>query len=73
MKYKLITIIGLAGSTVVSLLGGWDASLQTLLVFMAVDWITGGILLPAVLGKARSSPMEHWKAAPGGRDCAARL
>ncbi|MDO4337445.1 MAG: phage holin family protein [Eubacteriales bacterium] len=56
MKYKLITIIGLAGSTVVSLLGGWDASLQTLIIFMAVDWITGGILLPAVFGKSPKSP-----------------
>ena len=56
MKYKLITITGLAGSSVVSLLGGWDTVLQTLVIFMVIDWITGGILLPGVFGKSPKSP-----------------
>ncbi|MDO4274782.1 MAG: phage holin family protein [Eubacteriales bacterium] len=56
MKYKLITAIGLAGSTLATLFGGWDSFLQTLLIFMAVDWFTGGILLPAVFGKSPKSP-----------------
>ena len=56
MKYKLITAIGLAGSTIASLFGGWDRFLQTLIIFMAVDWFTGGILLPAVFGKSPKSP-----------------
>ena len=30
----------------------WDKALQTLLIFMVVDWITGGILLPVVFGRA---------------------
>ena len=55
MRYKLITIIGLAGSTVVSLLGGWDMALQTLVLFMIIDWFTGGILLPVVFGKSPKS------------------
>ena len=56
MKYKLITITGLAGSTVVSLLGGWDTVLQTLVIFMVIDWFTGGILLHGVFGKSPKSP-----------------
>ena len=55
MNYKIITAIGLAGSTLASLFGGWDKFLQTLLLFMAVDWFTGGILLPAVFGKSPKS------------------
>ncbi len=55
MKYKLIIISGLLGSTLSSLFGGWDLALQTLIIFMAVDWFTGGILLPAVFGKSPKS------------------
>ena len=55
MKNKVFTIIGLAGSTLASLFGGWDLALKTLLIFMAADWITGGLLLPAVFGKSPKS------------------
>ena len=43
MKYKLITLLGLCGSALVSFMGGWDMALQTLVIFMVIDWITGGI------------------------------
>ncbi len=39
MKYRIITIISFIGSTVISLLGGWDKSLQTLMF-----WTTGAQL-----------------------------
>ena len=55
MKYRIITLIGLAGSTLAVCFGGWDKFLQTLLLFMAIDWFTGGILLPAVFGKSPKS------------------
>ena len=35
MKYRIITLIGLAGSTLAVCFGGWDKFLQTLLLFMA--------------------------------------
>ena len=38
------------------LFGGWDMALETLLILMAADWITGGLLLPAVFGKSPKSP-----------------
>lgn len=56
MKYKIFTTLALAGSAVAELFGGWDMALETLLILMAADWITGGILLPAVFGKSSKSP-----------------
>lgn len=56
MKYKIFTALALAGSAVAELFGGWDMALETLLILMAADWITGGILLPAVFGKSPKSP-----------------
>ena len=59
MKYRIITLIGLAGSTLAVCFGGWDKFLQTLLLFMAIDWFTGGILLPAVFGKGCAEKACH--------------
>lgn len=56
MKYKIFTALALAGSALAELFGGWDMALETLLILMAADWITGGILLPAVFGKSPKSP-----------------
>lgn len=56
MKYKIFTALALAGSALAELFGGWDMALETLLLLMAADWITGGILLPAVFGKSPKSP-----------------
>lgn len=56
MKYKIFTTLALAGSALAELFGGWDMALETLLLLMAADWITGGLLLPAVFGKSPKSP-----------------
>ena len=55
MKNNEMIWIGLTGSAVASLFGGWDLCLQTLMLFMGIDWLTGGILLPAVFGKSPKS------------------
>ncbi|MDD3615245.1 MAG: phage holin family protein [Lachnospiraceae bacterium] len=55
MKQKIIIGTGLMGSTAASLFGGWDTALQTLVLFMAIDWFTGGILLPGVFKKSPKS------------------
>ena len=55
MKYKIMTIAGLIGSGVATFFVGWDNFLQTLLLFMILDWFTGGILLPAVFGRSPKS------------------
>lgn len=44
MKNMLCTVVGIAGSWLASLFGGWDAALSTLLIFMGIDYITGLIV-----------------------------
>lgn len=44
MKQYFCTAVGVAGSAIISLFGGWDMALQTLIIFMAVDYITGLIV-----------------------------
>ena len=44
MKQTLFAVIGVIGSFITNLLGGWDMALQTLVLFMAVDYITGLIV-----------------------------
>lgn len=34
-------MIGVIGSTIAALFGGWDAALVTLVIFMGVDYLTG--------------------------------
>ena len=49
---ELCTYIGVLGGAVAALFGGWDAALQTLVIFMAIDYITGLI----VAGVFHASP-----------------
>lgn len=44
MKSYLCATIGVLGSIVTSLFGGWDAALTTLLIFMLIDYISGFIV-----------------------------
>ena len=55
MKRIFIVISSILGGLASAWFGGWDMILQTLVVFMAIDWITGGILLPAVFHKSPKS------------------
>ena len=41
IKTVLLAIVGMAGSVIANLLGGWDTALQTILIFMAIDYVTG--------------------------------
>lgn len=44
MKSVICTGVGVAGSFVASLFGGWTASLTTLLIFMLIDYASGLIV-----------------------------
>lgn len=44
MKDGICTAIGVVGSTIASFFGGFDAALNTLLIFMGVDYATGLIV-----------------------------
>lgn len=49
IKIYLMTIIGVIGGFITELFGGWTTDLQTLLIFMIIDFVSG--LLVAVLFK----------------------
>lgn len=44
MKVSILTFIGAIGGFIASIFGGWDSALTTLMVFMAIDYITGLIV-----------------------------
>lgn len=52
MKQTICTVLGVIGSAIASLFGGWDAGLATLIIFMAVDYFSG----LAVAGIFKKSP-----------------
>lgn len=41
MKNILCTVVGAVGSFIVSLFGGWDTGIGTLVLFMCIDFLSG--------------------------------
>ena len=41
MRHFIISAAAVTGSAIAAALGGWDYGLQTLVIFMAVDYISG--------------------------------
>ncbi len=54
MKEMVMTILGVIGSTIAGFFGGFDAGLTTLLIFMAIDYITG-LIVAGVFHKSPKS------------------
>lgn len=54
MKNEFCIEIGLIGGLIATALGGWDVGLQTLVIFMCIDYITG-ILVAGVFHKSKKS------------------
>lgn len=54
MKEMICTIIGVIGSFIASLFGGWDAGMITLVIFMAVDYLTGLIVAGVFKNSAKT-------------------
>lgn len=52
MKQTICTVIGVTGSIIARLFGGWDNGLVTLLIFMVIDYVSGLI----VAGVFKNSP-----------------
>ena len=52
VRSGVCTMVGVIGSLIASQFGGWDAALSTLILFMAVDYITGLV----VAGVFHASP-----------------
>ena len=55
MKDTFCMAMSAGGPSIASLYGGWDAALQTLILFMAVDYVTGLI----VAGVFHASPKSR--------------
>ena len=55
MKDTFCMAVGALGAAIASLYDGWDAALQTLILFMAVDYVTGLI----VAGVFHASPKSR--------------
>lgn len=54
IKDSVLVALSIAGSFIARALGGWDTALQTLIILMAVDYITG-IMIAAVWQKSNKS------------------
>ena len=44
MKEQLCTTVGMVGGFIAALLGGWDTGLQTLMILIGIDYLTGLIV-----------------------------
>lgn len=54
MKSFFCTMCGVSGAAFAALFGGWDEGLITLLIFMAIDWITG-LIVAGIFHKSSKS------------------
>lgn len=66
MKNTLMGIVGITGSFIAQLLGGFDMALQTLLIFMTIDYLTGLVVAGVFKksGKSENGALESragWK------------
>ncbi len=41
LKVKICTVIGAVGGAIATAMGGWNAALQALVIFMGIDYATG--------------------------------
>lgn len=51
---SLCSVFGLIGGWIASFVGGWDASLTTLMIFMGIDYLTG-LIVAGVFHKSSKS------------------
>lgn len=61
---ELCTYVGVIGGAIAGLFGGWDTALQTLVIFMAVDYITGLIVAGVFHTSPKTGTLESragWK------------
>lgn len=64
MKELMISIFGLIGAGISAFFGGWSDALTTLIIFMAVDYITG-IIVAGVFHKSKKSETGSLKSVAG--------
>ncbi len=70
MKDGICTAIGVVGSVIASLFGGWDAALVTLVIFMAIDLCDRSALWQVCSIIPVRQKTVLWSPEQVGRDCA---
>lgn len=55
MKETICTVLGVVGSVIASLFGGWDSGLATLMIFMGVDYLSGLVIAGVFKRSPKSS------------------
>lgn len=53
-KNIMCAVLGVIGSSISNLFGGWDAALTTLIIFMAIDYVSG-VIVAGVFHKSSKS------------------
>ena len=67
MKEWIVAVVGIAGAALTAALGGWDAALSTLCIFMLADYITG-VIVAAVFhksSKTTTGSLKSWEGFKG--------
>ena len=64
IKESLCTSVGIVGSMIASLIGGWDAPMQALIICMIVDYISG-IVVAGVFHASKKSENGALKSSSG--------
>ena len=54
LKHFVCALVGCAGGAIANITGDWDGAMTTLLIFMALDYITG-LVVAAVFGNSNKS------------------
>jgi toxin secretion/phage lysis holin len=57
-SFSFSALVALAGTSISTILGGWDMLLQFLIVFMILDYLTG--LAAAIRHKRVNSEVMYW-------------
>ncbi len=64
MKEQICFVFGVIGSAIAGAFGGWSAAMTTLIIFMAIDYITG-IIVAGVFHKSKKSKSGSLKSIVG--------
>lgn len=71
-KVVALSILGIFGSCIASLFGGWSTDLITLMIFMVIDFITG-LIVAGVFKKSRKSKKGALESSIGFKGLAKKI
>lgn len=66
LKVGILSIFGVVGGGISALFGGWDSALITLVIFMAIDYISG-LIVAGVFKKSPNTASGTLESRAGGK------